>query len=458
MKKIFIIFELIVLSFLFVSCKPDVVETVNLKIYVEGKFRYETTVEKGRKVDFNYNNSDYYFINWTDETGEIDYTGYTINEDMDLYANAIKYGTLFTITYHLDDEAYFVGNSHPRGYYFGEGTSLVDPKRPTKYEFTGWYCNGKLITEIPADMYGDIDLYDSWEDHNTYYNITYVTDGATSSSAELCDKMIVGSTYDIPFVTKEGYFFRGWYKDSSFTERVYSIGTENESDVTLYAKFDEKTKADTYVSFVGDSISTYHGLIPPDAGAYYPTYVNFPQENTYFLLTCQGMGFNFLRNDSYSGSRLTGPVTSGDQKLPEAKSDKRIAWLTDGVHDPDILIIHIGTNDYSQGVNVSYYRNSIREYCQKVRKLYDDVEIYFCLHPANGYGVNYVEIREKFNNAIIEESKPEYSNYNIIDLRLAWNQDNYKEYIYSNAHPNEKGFKAMAEVIIAELKKTHTYE
>lgn len=460
MKKVFLFLQMILLCFFIVACTTT--ETVNVNIYIDGEYSHTSTVKKGLKIDFELEDDDYIFINWTDETGAIDYTNQTIDHDMDLYANAVKIGTRFLITYHLNEEACFIGNGHPTLYYAGEELDLYPPTRPNKYEFAGWYCNGKLIEKITPDMYGDLDLYDSWIDNNDYYNITYETDGATFASGELKEKAIVGGTYDIPYVTKEGYFFNGWYTDSEFKTRIYSVGPENEGDITLYAKFVEKTKDNTYVSFVGDSITTYEGLIPEDAGAYYPIYCNFPAEKTYFMLTCNEMGFHFLKNDSYSGSRLSLPNHSGDLVLPAAISDERIAHLTDGVHDPDILIIHIGTNEYSQGIEVGTFQRAIREYCKKVRKLYDDVEIYFCLHPCNNYGVNggnnCVAEREAYNNAIIEESKPENSNYYVIDLRKAWTEQNKGEHINSNAHPNEKGFRAMADVIIEELQKTHNYD
>ena len=331
---------------------------------------------------------------------------------MDIYANVIEMGTRYEINYHINEEANFTGISYPRCYRVGEVTPLVTPNRPYKYEFTGWYYNGELITEISDTMYGDIDLYDSWVDKNTYIHINYEDDSANSYSFEPTTVLIEGSEYYLPYPKKEGYFFNGWYLDTDYTKRVYKIDDTIHSDVTLYAKYSKKTKANTYVSFVGDSISSYAGLIPEDAGFYYPTYVNFPPEHTYFLLTCNEMGFNFLKNDSYAGSRLSSTVVQGELVLPPAISDKRIAGLTDGVHDPDILILHIGNNDYLYDSNKRDFYNPFdkgnKENLQEVIE-----NSFFCIKNENNFPTNnQIDIIGSENDKLEDKSEDKLDDEN----------------------------------------------
>jgi len=459
LKRIVFIFIFTILILLCSCNNNDLEETkVMLSIYVEDELVEEREVIKGSKIDFELEDNQYLFLGWFDIDGINSLNGMTVNEDMDIFAKTVAYGTEYKITYHMNKEANFRGNNYPKKYIVGDTTDLVAPIRSYNYEFVGWKLNGEIITQISDTMYGDIHLYDEWADHNIYHTIAYHVDGDVTYSGELKETLMEGIAYTIPYPIKDGYFFRGWYKDSNYTERVYTIEKENKEDYNLYAKFEVKTAKDTYVSFVGDSISTYDGLIPAGAGAYYPTYVNFPKEKTYFLLTCSEMGYNFLKNDSWGGGRLSSDNHTGGVVVPAALTDSRIAGLTDGIHDPDILIVHLGTNEYSQGISASTFQVSIQKYVTKIRTLYDDCEIYFCLHPCNGYNETFTPKREEYNKIIIEESQPDKSNYKVIDLTKCWDSSNWRDYIYANSHPNEAGFRKMADVIVATLKETHDYE
>ena len=137
MKKSLFILEFILLCILFVGCNKTQ-EKVRVSIYVEGELLSQRYVIKGSKLDFDLDDDFYLFLGWTDETGEIDYSGKVIDEDMDIYANVIEMGTRYEINYHINEEANFTGISYPRCYRVGEVTPLVTPNRPYKYEFTGW--------------------------------------------------------------------------------------------------------------------------------------------------------------------------------------------------------------------------------------------------------------------------------------------------------------------------------
>lgn len=437
------------------GCSKKVSEKITLIVYLDDEYFADYTVLKGTKLDFDLG-EDYLFFGWFDESGENKIDGIVLNSDMNVVAKAIEKGTKYSIVYHMTDDAHFLNYDYPHNYEVGTKVKLVAPVRKLNYEFNGWYYEGEKIEEIPENMYGVIELYDSWIDNNVYHKVSYVDEGAISYSYEKIDTFIEGSKYELPYPIKEGYYFRGWYIDKEYRQRVYNIDENVKEDLVLYAKFEEKTKDNTYVSFVGDSISTYQGLIPEDAGTYYPIYVDFPPEKTYFLQVTNGMGYNFLKNDSYAGSRLSSDNYPNGERIPSALTDSRIKGLTDGIHDPDILIIHLGTNEYSQGITVSAFEESIGLYVNKVRKLYDDVEIYFCTHPCNRYPEQYNKVREQYNDAIFNNAS-KYS-YSVLDLRECWTQEETSIYLYANAHPSEKGFEKMAEYIISELKKTHDFE
>ena len=66
--------------------------------------------------------------------------------------------------------------------------------------------------------------------------ITFVTDDKADVKDVTISKKVA---YELPTPTNPSYVFRGWYKDSAFTEKVDSTITLLE-DVTLYAKWDPK--------------------------------------------------------------------------------------------------------------------------------------------------------------------------------------------------------------------------
>ena len=77
------------------------------------------------------------------------------------------------------------------------------------------------------------------------YKITYQLNGGTNYSnnpTSYYDESIALRT-----PTKEGYVFRGWYLDSAFKNRIYSISPQISGDITLYAKWQEEVAGEVFV-------------------------------------------------------------------------------------------------------------------------------------------------------------------------------------------------------------------
>lgn len=101
------------------------------------------------------------------------------------------------------------------------------------------------------------------------------------------------------------------------------------------------------VSIIGDSISTFGGYIPAEFGHHYPcsdgslTHV----EQTYWwqLIYSHMKNARLDANISYSGTRVT------NHKHADADSFTERYINLGGIGDPDIVLIHGGTNDWGAG-------------------------------------------------------------------------------------------------------------
>ena len=70
------------------------------------------------------------------------------------------------------------------------------------------------------------------------YNVTYVLDGGTNSS-DNPSSFTNKDNITLKNASKDGYEFKGWYKEASFTAKVEKLDSNIKGDITLYAKFEE---------------------------------------------------------------------------------------------------------------------------------------------------------------------------------------------------------------------------
>lgn len=158
-------------------------------------------------------------------------------EDHKFYAawSAVEYD----IAYELDGGT--LSADAPVTYSYGEGAEILLPTKEY-HTFTGWYNNSALtgtpVTEITAEMTGDITLYAAWEKNQ--YTDTYII---------VQDKYDIGSsftrTFGLPYEytgeTSEPSFrqLKGWFTDEGCTaaavpyEDFYTAGSS-----TVYGKYD----------------------------------------------------------------------------------------------------------------------------------------------------------------------------------------------------------------------------
>jgi uncharacterized repeat protein (TIGR02543 family) len=121
----------------------------------------------------------------------------------------------------------------------------------TGYTFIGWntnpfaptalYLDGATIPALTAGM----DLYAIWM--LTPYTITYELYGGTNNSSNP-----TGYTYGHSFIFFNplwlGYFFGGWFAESTFTTPVTAINPTDASNLHLYAKWSAEIQTISYHS------------------------------------------------------------------------------------------------------------------------------------------------------------------------------------------------------------------
>lgn len=102
----------------------------------------------------------------------------------------------------------------------------------------GWYNeNGEKLTAIPANTYGDLNLYAKYE--AAKYTVTYVLNGGWNDDRNVTEYAHGAlPTLHNP-ENREGYLFAGWFTDPTFAP-AYAVETFNDCanrDVTLFAKW-----------------------------------------------------------------------------------------------------------------------------------------------------------------------------------------------------------------------------
>ena len=116
-----------------------------------------------------------------------------------------------------------------------------------------------------------------------------------------------------------------------------------------------------YISVLGDSISTFVGYQPKNYKVYYDDIVArnhslFSAEDTWWMKVIRHLDGKLLKNDSYSGSRVTGI------EFPAGNCQERIDALSSHNNDPDVILVFLGLNDFGYGVRINK-NNHFRSDC-----------------------------------------------------------------------------------------------
>ena len=206
----------------------------------------------------------------------------------------------------------------------------------------------------------------------------------------------------------------------------------------------DQAKRPTYLSILGDSISTYDGY--SNNGDTEPTLAlnkcfyrpPFPYEKTYWAILCRRLGLNLLVNNSYSGGNLSGreDPTSGINRAPHLGKDGTV---------PQLIILFMGINDLGRGVDSELFARDYRDTLSILNLLYPDALIFCVTLPDRDPMLK--ARAAKFNSHILSAAceKERCFVADLFNSRL--NNDFYYMNTLDGLHPDEDGMSIIADVI-----------
>ena len=238
----------------------------------------------------------------------------------------------------------------------------------------------------------------------------------------------------------------------------------------------EKTLSGKYISFMGDSITTYRGVSNSknynstigNNAVFYPMGTVQNGNLTWWKKAVDNLDLELCVNNSWSGSCVTGTDSSSACMIraQNLHNDKKNIY-------PDIIVIYMGINDYNGratlgnflGVN-SIYNETSKKYIgdsnifahayammvHKIKIAYPNADIYLC--TLEQYNTTDIPL---WNNVIKEIAG--VFDCNIVDFYndTPINATNLATYtIDGSLHPNEAGFTEMYKCLRASLEENYS--
>lgn len=229
----------------------------NGKLYTQKQVKYDAVIT----LPLSQANLDasigYEFIGWyTSKTGGTKKIGTdsSIVWKIDGSSTISLYARYDTKTY---DIIYYDGNNEigRQGVKYESRITLLDAPIKDGYVFMYWTQSGGTEFSLSNMPSHDISLYAKWAtiDHSiTYYNV----DGAENPNPS-------GFSSEFDYIledpVKEGYDFLGWYKESSFVNKVTCIYKGTSADQVLYARFEIKRITLIFDANGGSTVSNIEG-------------------------------------------------------------------------------------------------------------------------------------------------------------------------------------------------------
>ena len=238
-----------------------------------------------------------------------------------------------------------------------------------------------------------------------------------------------------------------------------------------------------FFSILGDSISTLAGFNPDGYKLFYygenSRRANiFTPNDTWWGKTIEFFSGKLLVNNSWSGSRVT-KLPKASELFPSACSDERTSGLHDEKHNPDVIIIYLGTNDWAFGAQPERKRMGFQDeesgmfvdgyvgkmdeqvfsvaydsMLKKIKRNYPDAEVWCCtlcktfmgsnpsfLFPENYGGYPICDFNSLIRSAAFR------NDCRLIDL---FSFDLPYESI-DGSHPTERGMATLAKMICRSM-------
>lgn len=238
------------------------------------------------------------------------------------------------------------------------------------------------------------------------------------------------------------------------------------------------------LSLLGDSISAYAGSIPEGNQAYYTgsNHGVTSVDQMWWKVLCDKTGMTPLIINAWSGSAVTQLEDSSHANKVPMSDDSRCGHLDDGTHNPDIILIAGGVNDYTYAMSAQSepltwdaktsptLSNSFTEaYACMIKKLQANypraivvaLSSWFTMRGTdNGYTLthtvgNNTYTQQDYNDAIEFVAKQMHIPYMDVS-NIGFNRNNfYPNYAEDSAsiptHPNAYGQRVMGCAVAEKL-------
>ncbi len=200
---------------------------------------------------------------------------------------------------------------------------------------------------------------------------------------------------------------------------------------------------------LGDSITRGMGGDPPYTGY---------RDDLYQLLVDANWDFDFV------GSQSDGTGFDADHEGHGGwKAEDILAnidtWLVDSA--PDVVLLHIGTNDVSAGQPNSQTITEIEGIINQIYAYNSQITILLCKliprleTPANEYLANQ-ELNSLIEDLYNTKKNQGYYIYLVDQYSAFWNNSNWRtEYMIDNVHPNDAGYAVMAQTYFSVLQSVN---
>mgnify|MGYP003488435485 FL=1 len=196
------------------------------------------------------------------------------------------------------------------------------------------------------------------------------------------------------------------------------------------------------VSILGDSYSTYKGIIPSNYSTFYPDANNDVSsvDQTWWSLYIKAKGYQLEKNDSWGGTTICG---TGYGRMDSSRSN--FISRVDSLGNPDIIFVFGGTNDAWANSPVGEYQYSdwTKDDCKNFRPalacLLDMLQKRY--PKASIYSILNTELREPINESFREICK--HYNVQLIELHDIEKQ---------NGHPSVSGMKSICDQLLEAIK------
>lgn len=229
-----------------------------------------------------------------------------------------------------------------------------------------------------------------------------------------------------------------------------------------------------YISFLGDSISTYSGFSNNTShnnsiggnAIWYPNNnyagADLTVQDTWWYKVADQSGYKIAVNNSWSGSVVNSAQTYNVRS--------RNLHNTSNGADPDIVVIFMGVNDYAAGTAVGAYdgkseppvnpSNFSEAYGRTIKNIldkYEGVEVYCCTFlpdrkrfsgSSNSKGID----ESAYNDAI--RTIAANMGVNLIDLynNSGITPSNISQFTVDRLHPNKNGMEKIAKTVVDSIK------